>query len=140
MRFLGWLEEPEVATHSHTREVADFAARMSSERGWSDATIEGRCQTVDRFFIWLDEKGVDLASVEISLIDQVIAGYYARGYSRSTIHLYAQQLRAKEVVRGTAGERSSRLCGQDRQRTRDPRDLDRASSRRIRVLAALALG
>ena len=94
LRFLGWLEEPEVATHCHTREVADFAARMSSERGWSDATIEGSCRTVDRFFIWLDERAVDLASVEISLIDQVIASYHARGYSRSTVHLYAQQLRA----------------------------------------------
>ena len=35
-----------------------------------------------------------MASVEINLIDQVIAGYHARGYSRSTVHLYAQQLRA----------------------------------------------
>jgi len=93
LRFLGWLEEPEATGHSHTREVADFAARMSSERGWSDATIEGRCRTVDRFFVWLDERGVDLASVGISLIDQVIAGYHARGYSRSTVHLYAQRLR-----------------------------------------------
>ena len=94
LRFLGWLEEPEATDHGHTREVADFAARMSSERGWSDATIEGRCRTVDRFFVWLDETGIDLASVEIALIDQVIAGYHARGYSRSTVHLYAQQLRA----------------------------------------------
>ena len=94
LRFLGWLEEPEATGHSHTREVADFAARMSSERGCSDATIEGRCRTVDCFFVWLDERGVDLASVEIALIDQVIAGYHARGYSRSTVHLYAQQLRA----------------------------------------------
>jgi integrase/recombinase XerD len=41
----------------------------------------------------LDETGVDLASVEITVIDQVIANYHARGYCRSTIHLYAQQLR-----------------------------------------------
>ena len=94
LRFMGWLEEPDAADHSHTREVADFAARMSRERGWSDATIEGLCRTVDRFFVWLDERGIDLVSVEISLIDQVIAGYHARGYSRSTVHLYAQQLRA----------------------------------------------
>lgn len=93
LRFLGWLEEPEATDHSHTREVADFAVWMSSERGWSDATIEGHRQTADRFFIWLDERGVDLASVEINLIDQVIAGYHARGCSRSTVHLYAYQLR-----------------------------------------------
>ena len=44
----------------------------------------------------------------------------------------------EEVVRGTAGERSRLLCGRIRRRTRDPRHLDRASSRRIRILAALA--
>ena len=93
LRFLGWLKEPETANHSHAREVADFAARMSSERGWSDATIEGHCRTADRFFVWLDERCVDLASVEISVIDEVVADYQARGYSRSTVHLYAQQLR-----------------------------------------------
>ena len=94
LRFLGWLEEPAAACHTHTREVTAFAARMSGERGWSDATIEGYCRTVDRFFVWLDERGVDLASVEITMIDEVIAGYHARGFRRSTIHLYAQQLRA----------------------------------------------
>lgn len=93
LRFLGWLKNPETANHSHAREVAEFAARMSSERGWSDATIEGHCRTADRFFVWLDERGVDLASVEISVIDEVVTGYQARGYSRSTVHLYAQQLR-----------------------------------------------
>ena len=66
---------------------------MSGERGWSDATLEGCCRTLDRFFVWLDERGVDLASVGITMIDQVIAGYHARGYRRSTIHLYAQHLR-----------------------------------------------
>ena len=94
LRFLGWLEEPEGACHTHTREVTTFAARMSGERGWSDATVEGCCATLNRFFVWLDERGVDLASVGITMIDEVIARYRARGYSRSTIHLYAQQLRA----------------------------------------------
>ena len=33
--------------------------------------------------LWLDEMGVDLASIEITMIDQIIANYCARGYSRS---------------------------------------------------------
>lgn len=93
LRFLGWAKGPEAVRHSCAREVAAFAAYMSGERGLSDATIEGCCQTVNRFFVWLDETGVDLASVGITTIDQVIARYHARGYCRSTIHLYAQQLR-----------------------------------------------
>ena len=48
---------------------------------------------MDGFFDWLDEQGVDLKSVVITTIDQAIARYLARGYGRSTIHLYAQQLR-----------------------------------------------
>lgn len=93
LRFLGWRSGPEAACHAHAREVAAFAAHMTGECGWSDATIESCCRTVNRFFFWLDETGVDLASVEITMIDQVIANYHARSYCRSTIHLYAQHLR-----------------------------------------------
>jgi integrase/recombinase XerD len=93
LRFLDWIDRPEVAGHAHTHEVTAFAAHMLGERGLSDATIESCCRTVNRFFVWLDESGVDLASVEITMIDQVIACYHARGYCRSTMHLYAQQLR-----------------------------------------------
>jgi len=93
MRSMGWLEESEVVLHTHTREVKTFTTRMSCEYGWSDATIEGCRRTVDRFFVWLDERGANLASAEITLIDQFIARFHARGFGRSTIHLYAWQLR-----------------------------------------------
>jgi integrase/recombinase XerD len=96
LRFLGWRNGPEAAHHAHTCEVTAFAAHVSVECGWSDATIESYCRTVNRFFFWLDGTGVDLASVEITMIDQVIANFHARGYCRSTIHLYAQQLRSAE--------------------------------------------
>ena len=93
LRFLGWLHEPSGECHDHLREVTTFATRMSAERGWSAATITGCCRTVDHFFVWLHRRGIELASVEISMIDEVIARYHARGFTRSTIHLYAQQLR-----------------------------------------------
>ncbi len=93
MRFMGWLEKPEPARHAHTLEVTIFAKRMASEYGWSNTTIESCCRTVDMFFAWLEELGTDLASVEITTIDQFIARYHVREYSRSTVHLYAQQLR-----------------------------------------------
>jgi integrase/recombinase XerD len=87
LRFVGWRNGTEAAGHAHTREVTAFAAHVSGECGWSDATIESCCRTVNRFFFWLDDTGVDLASVEITMIDQVIANFHARGYCRSTIHL-----------------------------------------------------
>jgi integrase/recombinase XerD len=93
LRFLGWRNPPKAACHSHIHEVTAFAAHVSDECGWCDATIESCCRTVNSFFFWFDETGVDLASVEITMIDQVIANFHARGCRRSTIHLYAQQLR-----------------------------------------------
>ena len=66
---------------------------MRTERGWSEETIQGCCGTVDRFFDWLDERGVALASVGIDDIDQAVARWRARSYSRVTIHDYAQRLR-----------------------------------------------
>jgi hypothetical protein len=80
LHYLGWRSGPEAACHAHTREVAAFAAHVTGECGWSDATIESCCRTVNRFFFWLDETDVDLASVEITMIDQVIANYHARSY------------------------------------------------------------
>ena len=61
--------------------------------GWAEETIRGCCQTVDRFFDWLGERGVVLASVRITDIDQAVARHHARDYSRVTIHDYAQRLR-----------------------------------------------
>ncbi|RWP66265.1 tyrosine-type recombinase/integrase, partial [Mesorhizobium sp.] len=103
MRFMGWLGEHEATRHSHTREVTIFAARMSSEHGWADTTVEGCCRTINCFFDWLEGRGVDLASVGIDMIDQFVARYHARGCSRSTIHLYAQQLRGFVRFAGQQG-------------------------------------
>jgi site-specific recombinase XerD len=93
MHFMGWLDKPDTVLHSHTREVATFVECMSSEYGWSESTIEGCSRTVDRFLVWLDKTGVDLASAKITVIDEYIAHFHARGLNRSTIQLYAQQLR-----------------------------------------------
>ena len=94
LRFVGMLEEPRKARHAHAHEVAAYAAWMRNERGWAEETIRGCCNTLDRFFDWLDECGVALASVGIEEIDEAIARYHARGHSRVTIHNYAQRLRS----------------------------------------------
>lgn len=94
MYFMGWIKKPETVLHSHTRQVTTFVKRMSSEYGWSDNTIEGYCRTIDRFFVWMDKTGVDVALAEITVIDQFITHFHTRGLNRSTIQLYAQQLRS----------------------------------------------
>ena len=94
LRFVDQFEEPCKPQHAHASEVAVFAAWMRTERGWSEETIQGCCGTVDRFFDWLDERGVALASVGINDIDQAVARWHARNFSRITIHDYAQRLRS----------------------------------------------
>ena len=93
LRFVSLLEEPCKAQHAHAGAVAVFAAWMREERGWSEDTIRGCRSTVDRFFDRLDERGVALAAVRISDIDQAVARWHARDCSRITIHDYAQRLR-----------------------------------------------
>ena len=93
LRFVDMLEEPEGAHHSHAGEVAAFTAWMRKERGWSEDTVEGCCGTINRFFDWLDEWGVALASVGIADIDRAVARWHVRDLSRVTIHDYVQRLR-----------------------------------------------
>ena len=93
LRFVNLLEESCKVQHAHAGEVAVFAAWMREQRGWSEETIRGCCHTVDRFFDWLDERGVALRSVDIADLDRAVARYHARDCSRVTIHDYAQRLR-----------------------------------------------
>ena len=94
LRFLGWLDEPEVARHPNSAEVAAYEAWMRSERGLSEATIKDYCIAADQLFDWLAASDVPLASVKITDIDGAIVAKNAQGTcSRRTIHDYAQRLR-----------------------------------------------
>ncbi len=95
LRFVDmFAEEPCLPRHAHEGEVAIFANWMRSERGWSENTVHGSCDAVDRFFDRLDDSGIALASVCIEDIDDQIAYWHARGLARMTIRYNAQRLRA----------------------------------------------
>ena len=93
LRFVNLLEDPPKVQHAHAEEVAAFVKWMRHERGWTEDTIGGCRGTVDRFFSRLEQRRVALASVDIADIDRAVARWYARDYSRVTIHDYAQRLR-----------------------------------------------
>ena len=93
LRFVGLLEEACTARHAHADEVAVFGTWMLKERGWSKETIRSCCNTIDRFFDWLDEWGIALDSVGVADVDRAVARWHARGCRRITIRNYAQQLR-----------------------------------------------
>ena len=82
-------EEPCLPRHAHTDEVAIFANWMRSERGWSEKTVRGCCNTVDYFFDRLDDHGIILALICIDHIDGQIAYWHARSLARGTIRCYA---------------------------------------------------
>jgi integrase/recombinase XerD len=95
LRFLGWLDEPEHASHPHQAEIAIFENWLRQERGLSRATIRDCGQAADRFLSWLAGKGVPLSAVRMTDIDDVIAAEHERGvWCRRTIHDYAQRLKA----------------------------------------------
>ena len=86
-------EEPCWPRHARTDEVAIFARRMRTERGWAKETVLGCCNAVDRFFDRLNDRGITLDSVRIDDIDGQIAYWHARGLGRGTIRCYTQHLR-----------------------------------------------
>ena len=86
-------EEPCWPRHAHTDEVAIFARRMRTERGWAKETVLGCCNAVDRFFDRLNDRGITLDSVRIADIDDQVAYWHACGLSRVTIKDYAERLR-----------------------------------------------
>ena len=89
------------APHPCTR-GCNFRHLYDQRAGLVRCYIEGVRRTVDCFFVWLDTVGSDLASVDITVIDQFITRCHARDYSRSTIHLYASNFVLSSVLR-TAG-------------------------------------
>ncbi|MYD92692.1 MAG: tyrosine-type recombinase/integrase [Chloroflexi bacterium] len=95
LRFLGWLEEREKPPrHSHTAEVAAFAAWARGERGYAEATVESCCEAAEAFFKFLAGIDTPLGSVSIVDVDGAIAAKSARGgLSRRTIDTYARCLK-----------------------------------------------
>ena len=74
-------------------EVAIFARRMRSERGWSGKTVPGCRNAIDFFLDRLDGCGITLDSVCIDDIDGQTAHWQACGLGRRTIRFCVQRLR-----------------------------------------------
>lgn len=70
LRFADMLEEePCLPRHAHTDEVAIFARRMRTERGWAEKTVLACCSAVDLLLDRLNDRGIILDSVRIDDID-----------------------------------------------------------------------
>ncbi len=95
LRYLGWLDEPEEPRLPHSAEVAVYEEWMRDERGYSEETIRARLAGANEFLGWLAAGGKPLARIRITDIDSAIAAKSARRpYSRTTMRIYADNLRA----------------------------------------------
>ena len=79
LRFLGWLDEPEVDCHPHNAEVTIFEEWLRKERGLSTATIQVYCRAADHFFSRPVGRDVPLNAVRMTDIDDAIAAEHRRG-------------------------------------------------------------
>lgn len=95
LRFLGWIDEPEIEWSPHHAEMTIYEDWLRGERGLSDETIRGYGSAAAQFFSWLAVSDALLASVTINDIDAAIAAKKAQGTcNRRSMHDYAQSLRA----------------------------------------------
>ena len=84
LRFLGWLDEPVLDAHPHSRQVAAFAAWTRDDRGLSEATPSNCCYESDRFFARAARRNLMLADITIGDVDEYLAARIADGGLRRT--------------------------------------------------------
>ena len=95
LRFLSWLDEPNEPCKFGGAEIVAYERWMRAERGYAEGTIGKQLRSVEEFFDCLAASGKQLASVQVSDIDDAIEAKKARRhYSRVTIRGHAERLRA----------------------------------------------
>jgi site-specific recombinase XerD len=93
--FLGRLYADKKPSPPYSSLIEDFINYMSSERGFSKATIHTRCRHVEEFFRRLSHQSNLLHEISITMIQETIAAKGNQdGCSRITIRGYANSLRA----------------------------------------------
>jgi site-specific recombinase XerD len=95
LRFLGRLQEPSLPPDPYADQIASFADYLLSDRGLSPLTVRGHCEYLRRFLHHLDVPPEALPQISLRQIDQTFMDKVAKaGYARSTIHHFADALRA----------------------------------------------
>jgi site-specific recombinase XerD len=95
LRFLGRLKEPSPPTSPYAERIAAFADYLQRERGLAPQTISTHCDYLQRFLHVLNVPPKTLPQITLRQIDQAFMDkIIPAGYARSTIHHYADALRA----------------------------------------------
>lgn len=91
---IGQLRVPAVRPRPYLGLIDDFAQWMALERGLSERTIAIRRWHAARFLSWVYDRHCRLANLDLRDIDAFFQTLHAKGFSRVTIKIYANGVRA----------------------------------------------
>lgn len=95
LSFLGRFQPVIAAPPPYAGQVTAFADYMRRERGLSPRTIEICCRTACEFLAQLSEAGLQLDTLTIPQLDDILARRLREGgYARVTVRSYVSRLRA----------------------------------------------
>lgn len=94
LRFTGHLRMPVVRPRLFSGLIDDFANWMTQELGLSPQTIKNRRWHVERFLRWLYGRNRRLNDLRLQDVDAFFQTLHAKGFSRVTIKIYANAVRA----------------------------------------------
>ena len=92
LRFLDLFAERE-RIHPFAAELEHFTRYMRDERGLAAATIESRLATLNGFLSWVQRLRPSFSGIELTDVDQYLAGRGRETWSRRTVATNAQTLR-----------------------------------------------
>jgi site-specific recombinase XerD len=93
LRFLGYLEEPEVLQKPYAHYIDDFARFMSDQRGLSPVTIKNYYEAVGNFLSAVWHPDILLSAISIKDVDAYLTHQGNHGWGRASLHELACTLR-----------------------------------------------
>ena len=94
LRFHGRVKLPSAPRTRFSDQLGDFARYMTEEQGLSPHSVRSHCWKTSKFLDWLGERHRSLVRVSVEDVDEFLAMKGAAGWSRKSVSVAAQALRA----------------------------------------------
>jgi hypothetical protein len=93
-RFHDRLKLPSAPRRRFADQLSDFARYMTEEQGLSPHSVRSHCWKTSKFLTWFGERHRSLVRVSVEDVDEFLAMKGAAGWSRKSVSVAAQALRA----------------------------------------------
>jgi site-specific recombinase XerD len=94
LRFHGCLKKPCTPQMQFADQLGNFARCMTEEQGLSPQSVRSHCWKASKFLVWFGERHRSLVRVSVEDVDEFLAMKGAAGWSRKSVSVAAQALRA----------------------------------------------